>query len=159
MLSIIKKSGYWISNRDCRHSVSAPYTVEMYLAYFREAIMGEWNMWRCDIRPIKLLKPVHRVSIAHYLDKIRKVSSPHVDFKSQDEWSNNRELITRHAYFSTLLLPRPAPSSDRNLQTTCERILVFWNKTAFQSVKKKKLARTLKRKETSYSKNSVTLYQ
>jgi len=136
MSSIIKKSGYWISNRDCRHSVSAPCMVEIYLAYFREAIMGEWTMWCCYIKLIKLLKPVHRVSIDHYLDKIRKFSSTHIVFKAQGDWSNNRELITWHTYFSTLLPPRPASSSERNLQTTCERIPVFWNKTAFQSVKR-----------------------
>jgi len=98
--------------------------------------MGECITWCCDIKSIKLLKPVHRFSTAHYLDKIREVFSPHIDLKAQDEWNNNRELIIWHTYFSIFFLPRPASSSERNLQTTCERIPVFWNKTAFQSAKK-----------------------
>jgi hypothetical protein len=104
--------------------------------YFREATMGEWTVWWCDTQPVKLLKPVHRASIDHYLDKIRKVSSPHIDFNAQGEWNNNRKLISWHTSLITLLPSRPASSSERNKQTTREGISVFWKKTVFQLVKK-----------------------
>lgn len=104
--------------------MSAPCVVKMY-SLSRSHQCGV--SYRYDNRPTQCLKPVHRVSIALYLEETRKVSWTQTDRRRVGR-NYNWDWLSSHKGLSTLVPPKQATFSDRRLQINSGRIPVSWNK-------------------------------